>query len=90
MIYAILFISCLNFLFLIAIAASLSKLIRYSQEDVNSKDEWAKIIKNRQSVDTQRRLPNYSEEVKSVLLEDKSQNWDGIPKGSKNWDGIPR
>jgi hypothetical protein len=88
MIYAILLISSLNFLFLIAIAGSLSKLIRYSKEDVTSKDEWAKIIKNRQSVDTQKRLPNYSEEGKSVLLEDKLQNWDGIPKGSRNWDGV--
>lgn len=79
-----------NTIILIGIAGTLAKMVRYLSGDTGRKDQWEKIIRDRKSLDTQGRLPNYTETKSlSPLLDDDRPNWDGMPRG-RNWDGIPQ
>ena len=78
--YVALGISITNLFLLIGIAGSLAKMIRYVQQSESSKNNWEKLLKNKQSGSTTRQ-PDYTDT-------DRSPNWDGIPV-SKNWDGVP-
>ena len=84
--YLMVTLTVINSLLLIGIAGSLSKMIRYDQNNDQSneysKKEWSEIIKNRRNLDKQMRAPNYSDT--SMI----TPNWDGMQK-SRNWDGIP-
>lgn len=85
--YIILGVVLINTLFLIGIAGSVAKLISYNQGEQSTRDEWTQIIKNRQTLDSQNRPPNYGDP--QLISEDVPAHWDGIPKISRNWDGLP-
>lgn len=65
--YVLVALSAINSLLLIGIAGSLAKMIKYLQNDQNSKQDWAQIIQNRKVQSTQ----------SSTTV---PQNWDGVQK----------
>jgi hypothetical protein len=88
--YVVVGILALNTLLLIGIAGSIAKLIRYTQGDDSSSGEWSEIIRSRRALNTRVREPNYTETLPIAPLDDRSPNWDGLPRENRNWDGIPR
>lgn len=83
------FLLILNTIFLIGIAGSVAKILKYLQGTEDEKDDWAGIIRNRRVLDSQTRPPNYADPSQINSMDDRTQNWDGIPRTSRNWDGIP-
>jgi len=66
-------------MFLIGIAGSLAKVIKYIKFEEIKKESWNEMIRNRINSNYQNRSSNYTD-----------PNWDGLSKNSQNWDGLPK
>jgi hypothetical protein len=89
LVYFVIFVCAINFLVLIGIAGSLTKLIKYTYEEKETKG-WSQILQSRRNANDQGRPFNYVDLQDSVKVANgKESNWDGIPKIMRNWDGVP-
>lgn len=86
----------LNMLFVIGIAGSLAKLIKYVsiEEQMVGRAKWANIIRGRRTQQMQEgNSPSYADTLAmSPIPEDINdgpRGWDGIARSNRNWDGLP-